>query len=130
MCVILKKTITYIHSFLQQVQKIRQLLKKGKFEDIDVGSVEEFQGQERLIIIVSTVRCNPEYLSLDFKHNLGFLRNPKVKTRLPNPAKDWSLFHVLLCALYDFYTLHASPFITFIGISSFWVNVIDFACRD
>lgn len=76
-----KNTITYIHSSLQQVQKIRQLLKKGKFEDIDVGSVEEFQGQERLIIIVSTVRCNPEYLSLDFKHNLGFLRNPKVNTR-------------------------------------------------
>ena len=63
-----------------QVQKIRQLLKKGKFSDIDVGSVEEFQGQERLVIIVSTVRCNPEYLSLDFKHNLGFLRNPKVNT--------------------------------------------------
>lgn len=115
------KKNNHLHSLfsLQQVQKIRQLLKKGKFEDIDVGSVEEFQGQERLIIIVSTVRCNPEYLSLDFKHNLGFLRNPKVKTRLPNPVKDWSLFHVLLCALYDFYTLHASPFITFIGISSF-----------
>ena len=45
-----------------------------------MGSVEEFQGQERLVIIVSTVRCNPEYLSLDFKHNLGFLRNPKVIT--------------------------------------------------
>ena len=70
----------YKYVLLWQVQKIRQLLKKGKFTDIDVGSVEEFQGQERLVIIVSTVRCNPEYLSLDFKHNLGFLRNPKVNT--------------------------------------------------
>ena len=70
----------YKYVLLWQVQKIRQLLKKGKFSDIDVGSVEEFQGQERLVIIVSTVRCNPEYLSLDFKHNLGFLRNPKVNT--------------------------------------------------
>lgn len=69
--------IGVITPYRKQVQKIRQLLKKGKFDDIDVGSVEEFQGQERLIIIVSTVRCNPEYLSLDFKHNLGFLRNPK-----------------------------------------------------
>lgn len=72
-----QQQIGIITPYRKQVQKIRQLLKKGKFEDIDVGSVEEFQGQERLIIIVSTVRCNPEYLSLDFKHNLGFLRNPK-----------------------------------------------------
>jgi len=42
-----------------------------------VGSVEEFQGQERLVIIVSTVRSNVDHLEFDFAHNPGFLRNPK-----------------------------------------------------
>jgi len=47
-----------------------------------VGSVEEFQGQERLVIIVSTVRSSDAYVPLDYEYNLGFLRNPKVCSSL------------------------------------------------
>ncbi|XP_061178747.1 putative helicase MOV-10 [Saccostrea echinata] len=73
-----QKQIGIITPYRKQVQKIRQLVhNKGNFGEVDIGSVEEFQGQERLIIIVSTVRSNPEYLSLDLNYNLGFLRNPK-----------------------------------------------------
>ena len=42
-----------------------------------VGTVEEFQGQERRVVVVSTVRSSPEYLATDFQHKLGFLANPK-----------------------------------------------------
>ena len=42
-----------------------------------MGSTEEFQGQERKIIIMSTVRSQPTLLQSDFEHKLGFLNNPK-----------------------------------------------------
>ncbi|XP_045165133.2 putative helicase MOV-10 [Mercenaria mercenaria] len=69
--------IGVISPYRKQVQKIKQVLRKKKYDKISVGSVEEFQGQERTVIIVSTVRSKPEYMSFDMQFRLGFLRNPK-----------------------------------------------------
>ena len=40
--------------------------------------MEEFQGQERKIIMVSTVRSSINYLKMDKDFNIGFLANEKV----------------------------------------------------
>ncbi|XP_070828887.1 RNA helicase Mov10l1 [Chaetodon trifascialis] len=68
--------IGVIAPYKKQCEKIRVLLAKVGLSDIKVGSVEEFQGQEFLVIIVSTVRSN-ESASNDLQRGLGFLANPK-----------------------------------------------------
>lgn len=45
---------------------------------MEVKSVEEFQGQERKVVIISTVRSQQKFVSSDYQFGLGFLRNPKV----------------------------------------------------
>jgi len=74
---VLAKEIGVITPYRRQVQKIRKKLIKEGYQDVMVGSTEEFQGQERRVIIVSTVRSNPEYVNTDNQYKLGFLANPK-----------------------------------------------------
>jgi len=69
--------IGIITPYARQAQKIRLALKTQNMEDIKVGSVETFQGQERRVIIVSTVRAEREQVSSDIRFNLGFVANPK-----------------------------------------------------
>ena len=70
--------IGVIAPYRRQVQKIRERLGlKGWREEVMVGTVEEFQGQERRVVIVTTVRSSTEYIVTDLQHKLGFLANPK-----------------------------------------------------
>ena len=69
--------IGIITPYNKQAHKITRLLKGEDLKEIKVGSTEMFQGQERQIIIISTVRSSLEMLSFDVKHKIGFLNNPK-----------------------------------------------------
>ncbi|XP_077453696.1 putative helicase mov-10-B.1 isoform X2 [Stigmatopora argus] len=84
--IIAPKDIGIIAPYRKQVQKIHQALNKiqKNFRSHDmnalkVGPVEEFQGQERRVILVSTVRSSLEYTDFDKNFNLGFVGNKKPK---------------------------------------------------
>ncbi|NXU99432.1 SDE3 helicase, partial [Cettia cetti] len=79
------KEIGIISPYRKQVEKIRRaitsldpdLQKLPNIGQLKVGSVEEFQGQERSVILISTVRSCSTYLQIDQTFRLGFLKNPK-----------------------------------------------------
>ncbi|KAI5587494.1 hypothetical protein BDE02_05G036400 [Populus trichocarpa] len=69
--------IGVITPYRQQVLKIKKVLENWELSDVKVGSVEQFQGQEREVIIVSTVRSTIKHNDFDRTYRLGFLSNPK-----------------------------------------------------
>ncbi|NXQ19914.1 SDE3 helicase, partial [Peucedramus taeniatus] len=79
------REIGIISPYRKQVEKIRKaitsldpdLQRLPGIGHLKVGSVEEFQGQERQVILISTVRSCSAYLQFDQTFRLGFLKNPK-----------------------------------------------------
>ena len=69
--------IGVITPYNQQVRTINLALRSHNLGDVKVGSTEMFQGQERKVIIISTVRSSQAWVDFDARHNLGFLDNPK-----------------------------------------------------
>ncbi|KAI5109137.1 putative helicase mov-10-B.1 [Silurus meridionalis] len=73
--------IGIIAPYRKQVEKMRKALKSVRelqqWKDIKVGSVEEFQGQEKMVIMVSAVRSSNSYVKMDQDFNIGFLTNEK-----------------------------------------------------
>ncbi|KAG4074469.1 hypothetical protein HA402_015758 [Bradysia odoriphaga] len=68
--------IGIITPYTQQVKTIRKELIRNDASDVKVGTVEEFQGQERKVILLSTVRTVERHLANDLRHSLGFIRHP------------------------------------------------------
>ncbi|XP_065829382.1 uncharacterized protein [Oscarella lobularis] len=71
------KDIGIITPYRKQIEKIESLLEPFGISDIKVGPVEEFQGQERKAIILSTVCSTSSFLSPNEHSCLGFAGNPK-----------------------------------------------------
>ena len=69
--------IGIITPYSKQVQKIKVALGSRRIANVTVGSCEQFQGQERKVVIISTVRSTKGYQGIDEKFKLGFVDNPK-----------------------------------------------------
>lgn len=69
--------IGVITPYRKQVHKLKKACSKKKWDKLRIGSVEQFQGQERLIIILSTVRSDIKFAVEDIKFHLGFIQNKK-----------------------------------------------------
>lgn len=67
-----------ITPYRKQADKIRQLTNRGLNKAIGkVSTIEDFQGLEREVIILSLVRSSPRLLAHDLRFNLGFLFDAK-----------------------------------------------------
>lgn len=75
-----QKDIGIITPFKQQQLEIIHRLALIRQENIAVGTVETFQGQEKTVIILSTVRS--KIFNHDGVEHIGFLSNPKVYVTL------------------------------------------------
>jgi superfamily I DNA and/or RNA helicase len=73
-----QKDIGIVAPYIRQVYKLKAKLKHKTWEDIEVGTTEAFQGREKRVIIVSTVRSYRDLLDLDIRLKLGFVANAKV----------------------------------------------------
>ncbi|KAJ3281806.1 hypothetical protein HK104_011261 [Borealophlyctis nickersoniae] len=66
-------------AFREQVKLVRQLLRAHpkKLGGVDVGTVEDYQGMERSITIISTVRSRSRFLEDDRARETGLIGFPK-----------------------------------------------------
>lgn len=64
-------------SFNKQIQQIRLLLNEAEFDIPKLGTVEEFQGQEFNIVLLSVVRSTDNLVQNDVAHNIGFICSPR-----------------------------------------------------
>ncbi|XP_039261183.2 putative helicase MOV-10 [Styela clava] len=102
------RNIGVIAPYRKQVEKIKRELSDP---NIKVGSVEEFQGQEREVIIISTVRSDSKHLSFDAKHNLGFLTDAKR-------------FNVAITRAKSLLIIIGNPHI--LGLNFYWKTLLEY----
>ncbi|KAK4883503.1 hypothetical protein RN001_006822 [Aquatica leii] len=69
--------IGVVTPYIRQVYRIKEVLTQNGFGEIEVGTTEVFQGREKRIIIISTVRAQHNLLLYDRKYKLGFVKNEK-----------------------------------------------------
>lgn len=73
---VLPNQIGVVTPYIRQVYKIRGILSK-EFHDVEVGTTEAFQGREKRVMLISTVRAQEDLLLYDRLYKLGFVKEPK-----------------------------------------------------
>ncbi|KAJ3106010.1 hypothetical protein HDU97_007194 [Phlyctochytrium planicorne] len=71
------KDFGVISPFREQVKRLRELMRARGLGAIDVGTVEDYQGMERRIIVLSCVRSRSRFLIEDIRGNVGVVNFPQ-----------------------------------------------------
>lgn len=70
---VLPSEIGIVTPYIRQMYRLKQLLQQNGFKDVEVGTTEAFQGREKRVILISTVRAQHSLLRHDRKYDLGFV---------------------------------------------------------
>lgn len=89
--------IGIITPYQLQVKQIRSQMEEFLQLDVfpKVGSVEEFQGQERMVILISTVRSNVREEENESRSNAGFIKNERRLNVAISRARQASPFYMV-----------------------------------
>ncbi|KAI9576517.1 probable RNA helicase armi [Glossina fuscipes] len=87
------ESIGIITPYIKQAEHMRKLFVDAYVEMPKIGTVEEFQGQERDIIIISTLRSDVEHIPSDartvFKRRGEYhIQKPTLKLKSEEPQKQ------------------------------------------
>ncbi|OSX63564.1 hypothetical protein POSPLADRAFT_1045879 [Postia placenta MAD-698-R-SB12] len=120
--VVADEEIGIITPYNAQARKFRDTLKRANVgTGIKVASVEEFQGDERRVIMLTTVRSSKELLTFDAKHTLGFVANPRRLNVAITRAK------ALLIVIGDPLVLSIDPlwrkFLNYVALNNGWRGI-------
>lgn len=93
-----RKDIGIITPYSLQVKLIKSMLERNDIDNITVGSVEEFQGDERVFILISTVRTflGSNATDTDTTHQLAFINCPKRINVAVSRARYICLFSIFI----------------------------------
>lgn len=76
--VIAQTDIGIVTLYKRQMYRIKECLIEKNWENIEVGTVDTFQGREKRVVIITTVRAQRSSVLPDNDYELGFVREDKV----------------------------------------------------
>ncbi|KAJ7042792.1 P-loop containing nucleoside triphosphate hydrolase protein [Mycena alexandri] len=107
--------IGVMSAFREQVWKIREHLRKEGLSAVDVGTVEDYQGREMRVCIISCVRSSTRFLKDDLSRGLGLVYERKRLNVAITRAKE------LLVVIGNATILQQDPF---------WRSFLQFTLRN
>lgn len=72
----------------EQVWKLREKLRKEMLNAVDVGTVEDYQGRESRVVVISCVRSQERFLDEDIRKGLGLIYERKRMNVAITRAKE------------------------------------------
>ncbi|KAK0236940.1 P-loop containing nucleoside triphosphate hydrolase protein [Armillaria nabsnona] len=109
------KHIGVMAPWREQVWKLRERLREERLGQVDVGSVEDYQGREMRIIIISCVRTRTRFIEEDSEKGLGLINERKRMNVSITRAKE------LLIVIGNAELMGRDPY---------WIHFLQFALRN